>query len=116
MNQFKDGKKHGYWEEISNDGHLNKVNYVDGNPYGLVETFYPNGKLKCKLYAFDGRIDKFCLVYYENGKLWKNWNLKNGKFHGIIKDTLKMDIHELSRSSKIMKLMNFQQSILKMEC
>ena len=39
MNQLKDGKKHGYWEEKDEDGLLNKVNYLDGNPYGLVKTF-----------------------------------------------------------------------------
>ena len=85
MNQFKDGKKHGYWEEISKDGHLNKVNYIDGNQYGLVETFYPNGQLKYKFYALNEKIDRFFLAYYEDGKLWKEWNLKKGKFHGIYK-------------------------------
>ena len=82
MNQFKDGKKHGYWEEISKDGHLNKVNYIDGNQYGLVETFYPNGQLKCKFNVQNEKIDRFFLEYYENGQLKNEWNLKNGKFHG----------------------------------
>ena len=85
IKRINDGNKNGYCEETSEDGSITKAYYIDGNPYGLVETFYPNGKLKYKFYALEGRIDKFCLIYYENGKLWKKWNLKNGKFHGQYK-------------------------------
>ena len=51
MNQFRDGKKHGYWEESFKNGGLIKGNYKNGAPDGLSEAFYASGKLKCKFYS-----------------------------------------------------------------
>ena len=85
MNQLKDGKKHGYWEENDENCSIIKGNYIDWVPDGLAETFYPNGQLKCKFNALDGKVDRFFFAYFEDGKLWKEWNLKNGNFHGIYK-------------------------------
>ena len=82
-NLKKDGKREGYWEEISKDGSLSKGNYRNGVPDGLAEFFYPNGQLKCKFYAKKGAINGLFLAYYENGNLFRKSTLKNGKFNGL---------------------------------
>ncbi len=71
---LKDGNKNGYLKETSEDGSITKANYIDGKPDGLAETIYPNGQLKCKFNALNGKVDRFFLAYYEDGKLWKEWN------------------------------------------
>ena len=72
-NKLKNNKKEGYWEELSKDEHLTKVNYVNGNPDGVVKTFYPNGQLKCVFYAIYGKNENkaiynlpldICFVYF----------------------------------------------------
>ena len=58
MNQLKAGKRHGYWEEFHEDGSLySKVNYIDGIPDGLTETFYSSGQLKIRYHFKNGKIE-----------------------------------------------------------
>ena len=45
-----------------NDSSSNSSNYFNSDLNGLVKTFYPNGQLKCKFYALEGKIDKFCFL------------------------------------------------------
>ena len=52
MNAYNDkGEKHGPWEEYHSNGNIwHKTNFVNGNVYGLRESYDSNGKSYCKKY------------------------------------------------------------------
>ena len=69
-NNYKDGKKDGYWESFHDNGQLSeKGNYNDGLRFGIWESYHDNGKLWVKgKYTKDGTRDASWEYFDKNGK------------------------------------------------
>lgn len=72
--EFKDGKRAGDWDiYIIEDKTLKKIlsqklRYVDGQPEGYFENYYPNGKVARTGNFVHGKIQDSSTVYYPDGK------------------------------------------------
>ena len=69
-NNYKDGKKEGYWESFHDNGQLSeKGNYNDGLRVGDWESYHDNGKLWVRgKYTKDGTRDASWEYFDKNGK------------------------------------------------
>ena len=70
INNYKDGKKDGYWESFHANGQLSeKGNYNDGLRVGVWESYHDNGKLWVRgKYTKDGMRDASWEYFDKNGK------------------------------------------------
>ena len=69
-NNYKDGKKDGYWESFHENGQLSeKGNYHKGLRVGVWESYHDNGKLWVRgKYTKDGTRDASWEYFDKNGK------------------------------------------------
>ena len=69
-NNYKDGKKDGYWESFHENGQLSeKGNYNKGLRVGVWESYHDNGKLWVRgKYTKDGTRDASWEYFDKNGK------------------------------------------------
>jgi len=69
-NNYKDGKKDGYWESFNDNGQLSeKGNYNEGLKVGVWESYHDNGKLWVRgKYTKDGTRDDSWEYFDKNGK------------------------------------------------
>ena len=69
-NNYKDGKKEGYWESFHDNGQLSeKGNYNEGLRIGVWESYHDNGKLWVRgKYTKDGTRDASWEYFDKNGK------------------------------------------------
>ena len=69
-NNYKDGKKEGYWESFHDNGQLSeKGNYNDGLRVGVWESYHDNGKLWVRgKYTKDGTRDASWEYFDKDGK------------------------------------------------
>ena len=70
INNYKDGKKDGYWESFHDNGQLSeKGNYNDGLRVGDWESYHDNGKLWVRgKYTKDGTRDASWEYFDKDGK------------------------------------------------
>ena len=70
INNYKDGKKDGYWESFHENGQLSeKGNYNKGLRVGVWESYHDNGKLWVRgKYTKDGTRDASWEYFDKNGK------------------------------------------------
>ena len=70
INNYKDGKKDGYWESFHDNGQLSeKGNYNDGLRVGVWVSYHDNGKLWVRgKYTKDGTRDASWEYFDKNGK------------------------------------------------
>ena len=69
-NNYKDGKKDGYWESFHDNGQLSeKGNYKEGLKVGVWESYHDNGKLWVRgKYTKDGTRDTSWEYFDKDGK------------------------------------------------
>ena len=69
-NNYKDGKKDGYWESFHDNGQLSeKGHYNDGLRIGIWKSYHDNGKLWVRgKYTKDGTRDASWEYFDKNGK------------------------------------------------
>ena len=69
-NNYKDGKKDGYWESFYDNGQLSeKGNYKEGLKVGVWESYHDNGKLWVRgKYTKDGTRDASWEYFDKDGK------------------------------------------------
>ena len=69
-NNYKDGKKDGYWESFHDNGELSeKGNYKNGLRIGIWESYHDNGQLWVRgKYTKDGTRDASWEYFDKNGK------------------------------------------------
>jgi len=70
INNYKDGKKDGYWESFHDNGQFSeKGNYNDGLRVGVWESYHDNGKLWVRgKYTKDGTRDTSWEYFDKDGK------------------------------------------------
>ncbi len=65
--------------------------YVDGKPYGPLETWYENGQPQYRDNLIDSKLHGQCEWWYENGHPMCRQNYVNGKLHGLSETWYKKD-------------------------
>jgi antitoxin component YwqK of YwqJK toxin-antitoxin module len=75
---FSAGLKNGIWKTFYENGKLyHKGNFIQGNPDGQHEFYYPHGTIKEEQYYVMGRRERNWKKYYENGTLFLTVTYRN---------------------------------------
>jgi antitoxin component YwqK of YwqJK toxin-antitoxin module len=82
------GLKHGNFKKYFEDGQIQlEGEFKDGNRDGNSKEFYENGGIKIEITAVDTKNPETYhevsyKTYFENGKLYEDFNIVNGEIHG----------------------------------
>lgn len=85
----KDGKIHGKWEQVWDDGMKIVSHYQDGKKNGKVEEWYTSGEKKSEGYYQDGKKHGQFVSWYKNGQKKLQLNYRAGIEHGKYVDWFK---------------------------
>ena len=78
------GRKQGHWRVFDTNGNIKmEGNYVDGNPQGQFDYFYPDGHKKAVILNYDNGKVAYATLYHPNGNL-----MAKGKYLNQQKDSL----------------------------
>ena len=79
---YKEGEKHGLWEQLDGEGHIEEsCYYKNGKLDGVSKSFHMD-QLVMKENFKDGERDGLQEIYHANGQLGIRKNYKNGEVYG----------------------------------
>lgn len=94
---YHKGKLHGekkIWSYDSNHVLVAHYNYYLGKAHGTQKKWYPTGEIFKILQMTNGKEDGIQQAFRENGKLYTNYEAKDGRIFGLKRSTLCFELED----------------------